>query len=168
MLDRLTAGLDYQGKALSLRAERQQVLAANIANADTPGYQARDIDFAAMLARATGGGPSSAGPAAGAAQAGTAQQGPARFIPVASTAAGLQQPAGGPMTGTNARHLGGFGSAGHPAVLYRTPEQASGDRNTVDMDRERANFADNAVRYEATLRFINSGVRQTLSAIRGD
>ena len=54
------------------------------------------------------------------------------------------------------------------ALLYRTPEQASGDNNTVDMDRERANFADNAVRYEATLRFINGGVRQALSAIRGE
>ena len=46
--------------------------------------------------------------------------------------------------------------------------QTNLDGNTVDMDRERANFADNAVRYEATLRFINGGVRQTLSAIRGE
>ena len=40
MLDKLTAGLDFQAKALALRAERQTVLASNIANADTPGYQA--------------------------------------------------------------------------------------------------------------------------------
>ncbi|MDI5349334.1 flagellar basal body protein, partial [Salmonella enterica subsp. enterica serovar Kentucky] len=32
-----------------MRAQRQEILAANIANADTPGYQARDIDFASEL-----------------------------------------------------------------------------------------------------------------------
>ena len=35
------------------------------------------------------------------------------------------------------------------------------------MDRERASFADNAVKYEATLRFINGNVRTVLSAITG-
>jgi flagellar basal-body rod protein FlgB len=35
------------------------------------------------------------------------------------------------------------------------------------MDRERASFADNAVKYEATLRFINGNVRTSLSAITG-
>lgn len=37
-------------RALLLRSQRAEVLAANIANADTPGYKARDIDFKAMLA----------------------------------------------------------------------------------------------------------------------
>jgi flagellar basal-body rod protein FlgB len=35
--------------ALQLRAERTKVLASNLANESTPGYQARDIDFAASL-----------------------------------------------------------------------------------------------------------------------
>ena len=35
--------------ALQLRAERTRVLASNIANENTPGYQARDMDFGAML-----------------------------------------------------------------------------------------------------------------------
>lgn len=39
--------------ALRLRAERTKVLASNIANESTPGYQARDIDFAATLRRAS-------------------------------------------------------------------------------------------------------------------
>ncbi len=43
MLDKLDAALRFQQEALNLRAQRQEVLAANIANADTPGYQARDI-----------------------------------------------------------------------------------------------------------------------------
>ena len=73
------------------------------------------------------------------------------------------------MSLTDARHLGGAGAAGGASTkLYRIHEQASADANSVDMDRERANFADNAVRYEATLRFINGGMRQMLSAIRGD
>ena len=41
------------GAALSLRQERLKVLASNIANADTPNYKARDIDFAAALKHAT-------------------------------------------------------------------------------------------------------------------
>lgn len=42
--------------ALRLRAERTKVLASNIANVSTPGYQARDIDFAASLQSALGSG----------------------------------------------------------------------------------------------------------------
>jgi flagellar basal-body rod protein FlgB len=52
-------------------------------------------------------------------------------------------------------------------LLYARPSQTSLDRNTVDMDRERASFADNAIKYEATLRFINGNVRTSLSAITG-
>ena len=54
------------------------------------------------------------------------------------------------------------------AMRYRVAEQPSLDANTVDLDRERANFADNALRYEAGLRFINGSVRTLLSAIRGE
>lgn len=39
-------------EALRLRAERTKVLASNIANVSTPGYQARDLDFAAALGAA--------------------------------------------------------------------------------------------------------------------
>ncbi len=42
--------------ALRVRAQRTEVLASNIANADTPGYQARDIDFASALGAAGGDG----------------------------------------------------------------------------------------------------------------
>lgn len=49
MLDKLDATLRFDKEALNLRAQRQEILAANIANADTPGYQARDIDFTSQL-----------------------------------------------------------------------------------------------------------------------
>lgn len=41
--------------ALKLRAQRTEIIAANIANADTPGYKARDIDFTAALKQAASG-----------------------------------------------------------------------------------------------------------------
>jgi len=137
MLNRLTDALDFQGQALQLRSERQRLIASNIANADTPGYVARDMDFAKTLRAATG-----ALPAAGA---------------LVAIAAGH--------LGSAAASFGG----GHlgSELLYATPAQTNLDRNTVDMDRERASFADNAIKYEATLRFINSNVRTTLSAITG-
>jgi flagellar basal-body rod protein FlgB len=131
MLNRLTDSLNFQSQALVLRAERQRLVASNIANADTPGYRARDFDFATALRQATGG-------AAAAAHA------------------------------THAAHIATPSSAGaQPNLLYATPAQTNLDRNTVDMDRERASFADNSVRYEATLRFINGGVRTMLDAIKG-
>jgi flagellar basal-body rod protein FlgB len=41
--------------ALQVRAERTRVLAANIANENTPGFQARDLDFASALQQAADG-----------------------------------------------------------------------------------------------------------------
>jgi len=54
MIDRLAAALDYDQQALGLRHQRQQVLANNIANADTPNFKARDFDFGRELSRAMG------------------------------------------------------------------------------------------------------------------
>ena len=54
MLDRLTDTLNFQTQALVLRSERQRLIASNIANADTPGYKARDMDFATALREAVG------------------------------------------------------------------------------------------------------------------
>ncbi|MDP2004875.1 MAG: flagellar basal body rod protein FlgB [Rubrivivax sp.] len=128
MISRLTDSLDFHAQALSLRAERQRVIAGNIANADTPGYQARDFDFASALRAATG----SAG------------------------------------TGDNiARNvMGAPGSRPDPVLRYAVPSQTNLDSNSVDMDRERAVFADNAVKYESTLRFINGSVRTMLDAMK--
>ncbi|MDE2051543.1 MAG: flagellar basal body rod protein FlgB, partial [Gammaproteobacteria bacterium] len=48
----LNAYLGIQPDALKVYSQRAEVLAANLANADTPGYQARDIDFRSALAAA--------------------------------------------------------------------------------------------------------------------
>ncbi|MBC7602688.1 MAG: flagellar basal body rod protein FlgB [Ramlibacter sp.] len=131
-----TNRLDRNAQALDLLTQRQQVLAGNIANADTPGFKARDFDFSKALAEARGGAAASGARAA-----------------MASVPGG-QAPAETGVVST-------------VALQYRTNEQPSLDGNSVDMDRERAAFADNAVRYEATLRFINHDVRTMLSAITG-
>lgn len=125
----MTSLLDRQGRVLELLSQRQQVLAGNIANADTPGYKAQDVDFASALKQA-------------------------RVVQTAAHSGHL------PLSG-------GAGADGKAAVVFRAAEQPSIDGNTVDLDRERANFADNAMRYEATLRFINGHVRTMLSAITG-
>lgn len=57
-MDRLDRFFGVHGAALALRSERMQILASNIANAATPGYKARDLDFRALL-----GGPASGKPA---------------------------------------------------------------------------------------------------------
>ena len=53
MLAQMMKNLDFQGQALALRSQRQQVLASNIANADTPGYVAREFNFTQKLLEAT-------------------------------------------------------------------------------------------------------------------
>jgi flagellar basal-body rod protein FlgB len=132
MINRLGDSLDFQSQALTLRSERQRLLASNIANADTPGYVARDMDFASALREATGIG-----------------------TPV------LQA-----LRASLSALPGNGGGAGEAHLRYAAPSQSNLDGNSVDMDRERASFADNSVKYEATLRFINGHVRTMLDAMK--
>ena len=136
MLNRLTSTIDFNAQALMLRAERQRLIASNIANADTPGYVARDFDFASALRSATGDRAGGAGNALGA--------------PIAP----------------GIRSLDSAGKVTEATLRYATPAQTNLDSNSVDMDRERASFADNAVRYEATLRFINGSLRTLQDAMK--
>ena len=52
-------------------------------------------------------------------------------------------------------------------VQYRGVVQGSVDGNTVDMDVERNQFADNALRYEAGITMINHQIKGLLAAIQG-
>lgn len=145
MLANLTNSLDFQSKALVLRADRQRIIASNIANADTPGYSGRDINFKDAMNDAMGSNAMALSPShsAGASNGLTN----ARHIPLQST-------------------LGSLGQGG-TKLDYTTQSQPAMDGNSVDLDRERANFVDNSVRYEATLRFINGQSKTLLSAIQG-
>jgi flagellar basal-body rod protein FlgB len=75
---------------------------------------------------------------------------------------------GAPLARTAAAHLTSTaGDAAAGPVLYRNAVQPSLDGNTVDMDVERAQFAENAIHYEANLMIINSQLKALLSAIQG-
>ncbi len=144
MVGKLDDYLRFHQSALSLRAERQQLLASNIANADTPDYKARDIDFKQALQQALQGGQGNAVP-----------QTP---VPM--------------MVKTAAAHLPGKAPAaalppGAAQAQYRAVQQGSVDGNTVDMDAERTNFADNALRYQASVTLINGQIRTMMAAIQG-
>ncbi len=155
MLDKMTNRLDFLGNALVLRSERQRVLASNIANADTPGFVSRDFKFSDALTAAT---------------ASTSESGSgATRMPMSGYASTLGT--------TDRRHIPGSATSSGTTVstvaqaygklAYGVQTQPSMDNNSVDLDRERANFADNAVRYEAALRFINGNAKTMLSAIQG-
>lgn len=53
MIDKIAKHFDFQQRALGLRAYRNEVLASNVANADTPQYKAVDFDFNQALAEST-------------------------------------------------------------------------------------------------------------------
>lgn len=122
-MNKLDEFLNFNHQALSLRSQRQQVLASNIANADTPGYKARDFDFRSAL------------------EAAVAPQ----------AAPGGAAPAPAPQ----------------PELLYRSAIQPSIDGNTVDMDVERAQFAENTVHYEANIAMLTHRIRMMLAAVQG-
>jgi flagellar basal-body rod protein FlgB len=104
MLAQMMTNLDFQGQALVLRSQRQQVLASNIANADTPGYVGREFNFTQKLMEASG--------------------------------QGLAPGAG--VVSTHAAHMPMRAQGMSTQELYAMPSQSSADKNTIDMDRERA------------------------------
>jgi len=142
MIGKLDDYLRFNETALSLRSQRQELLASNIANADTPNYKARDIDFSNALQGA-----------------------------LSRSARGATQ-AQGQLATTSQAHMAngaadGKALADGTPVLYRSVNQGAVDGNTVDMDTERAQFADNGLRYEAGITMINQQIHNLLAAIQG-
>jgi flagellar basal-body rod protein FlgB len=115
--------------ALKLRAERHQVLSSNIANADTPNYKARDLDFRSALKSAASGGLS--------------------------------------LRTTSELHLPARNAPPGGDLKYRVPTQPALDGNTVETDVEQAAFAENAIRYRASLTFLNGSIQTLRYALRG-
>jgi flagellar basal-body rod protein FlgB len=159
MLDKLDAEFAFGRQALDVRAYRQELLSSNIANADTPGYKARDVDFASSLAGALKKG-------------GGATQSASNSVPLA-----MAQPAGVTsgmsMVSTAPGHMAGkqrLQATGGPAddfgkVAYRIPTQPALDGNTVDLDAERVHFADNSLHYESGMTVLSGQIKTMLSAI---
>jgi flagellar basal-body rod protein FlgB len=122
--------LGIHPQTLALREKRGEILAANLANVDTPDYKARDLDFKAVLSQTMG------------------------------PEARLQR--------TNQGHISSSQTLLGADLLYRNPQQASLDGNTVEAHIEQAKYAENAVQYQASLRFINNKFSGLMSAIRGE
>ena len=121
----------------NLRAYRQELLASNIANADTPNYKARDFDFQTAMenVKASRGG----------------------FAMARTSPAHLK--------GDNLIGVGNAPAGVN--VLYRTEFQPNADGNSVNMDIERSAFAENAVQLETTLTLIQQHFHRMQTAIQG-
>ncbi len=75
----------------------------------------------------------------------------------------------GRMKSTHSGHIqaGGF-SASSAELMYRNPYQPSIDGNTVDAQVEKAEFAENTLMYQTSLRFIDGKISKLKKSIRGD
>lgn len=107
--------------SLAMRQMKQNVISSNIANAETPGYHAKKIDFEEALARAID----------------------------------LDSLRG--VSTTDAAHIsvGGKSARVRPEI-YENPEGAiNNDGNTVDLEKEMSNLAENGIMYKAALQLIN-------------
>ena len=119
--------LGKQAQGLYFHAQRAELLAANIANAETPGYRARDVDFRSALRTASA----------------------------------------DRMVQSHDQHLPS-NSRFNTNVFYRKPAQASINSNTVDMPKEQTAYAENALRYQVNLRFLDGKIKGLMLALRGD
>ncbi|TBU96810.1 flagellar basal body rod protein FlgB [Stutzerimonas kirkiae] len=127
--------LGIHEKALGFRAQRAEVLANNIANADTPNYKARDLEFSSVL------------------EAQQASSGQGSFN----------------ATRTSERHIEAQGlEIADPSLRFRTPHQPSLDQNTVDVQIEQSNYAQNAIDLQASFTLLNSKFKGLMSALRGE
>jgi flagellar basal-body rod protein FlgB len=133
----LDAHIGMHADALRLRSKRSEMIARNLANADTPGFEARDIDFRQALssARREGG-----------------------AVSLTATQSQHLRTGGGAM---------GDRQLNEAASLYRVPVAPSIDGNTVDVQLEQAAFSENAIRYQTTLHFVNSKLRGLMTALTG-
>lgn len=131
--------LGNHSEALQLRAKRAEVLANNLANADTPGFKARDFNFQAALKQAVEQRQQDAG--------------------AASSSLPLER--------THSGHIAGSGHIDEN-LLYRNPSQPSIDGNTVDTQIEQSLYARNSIDYNASFEFLSSKFKGLKGALRGD
>ena len=128
-MDSIKKQLTYFGSALNIRNKRNDIIASNIANAATPNYKARDINFLD------------------------------EFKKVTNT---------GEIKTTHSNHIPTKNYNVSGKAFYRDPVIASLDGNTVELSVEQMQFAENTMKYQTTLKFLNGKITKMLSAIRGE
>lgn len=130
------SALGIHQKALLVRTQRAEVLANNIANADTPNYKARDLDFRAMLGEV-------------------------------GSSSDIAKPM--KMDATSDGHMSGLADPSFAAdLMYRQSLQPSVDGNTVDVQTEQAEYAKNAMDFQASFMFLNKKFQGISKALRGE
>ena len=133
----ISQSLQVFSEAMNLRTQRHQVLASNIANADTPQYKARDFSFEGAMQNAL---------------------------------AGRVEAGGIPLHTTSAGHMQNSGATGPAVMKFRSETQSAVDGNTVDMDVERTQIAENALQYQILTQLVSErfkSMRSALSSTQG-
>jgi flagellar basal-body rod protein FlgB len=143
MVATIDTGLEFFRQVLALRAYRQEVLSANIANASTPGFKAVDLDFASAL-----------NAAASRRSAPETPANPRRMWLVDDARQIVDSTASAPETASE-------------FVKYETGNEVTLDGNSVDLDHEKVASAGNAVQYEAAATFASQTMRMMMIAITG-
>jgi len=120
-------------KSMDLRLRNQQIIAANVANAQTPGYQAKTFTFEDALRQAATG-------------------------------------EGTDLEVTHPQHISTHGGAinnvtGTVGEIRDT--SGMGDRNTVEVDQEMINLAENQIMYEATTQLLNKKLSIVKYVVQG-
>ena len=128
-MDSIKKQLTFFGSALNIRNKRNDIIASNIANAATPNYKARDINFLD------------------------------EFKKVTNT---------GEIRTTHSNHIPTKNYNISGKAFYRDPVIASLDGNTVELSVEQMQFAENTMRYQTTLKFLNGKINKMITAIRGE
>jgi flagellar basal-body rod protein FlgB len=114
----------YVESALNSRALRQDLIASNISNIDTPFYRSKDIDFETELARAAH----------------------REYENEHKTTLSMAK--------TSGMHLDPLRDHNNidPTLFYRDGHMAKNDGNTVDLDVESSELSKNSVMYDALLK----------------
>ena len=128
-MDSIKKQLTFFGSALNIRNKRNDIIASNIANAATPNYKARHLNFLD------------------------------EFKKVTNT---------GEIKTTHSNHIPTKNYNISGKAFYRDPVIASLDGNTVELSVEQMQFAENTMKYQTTLKFLNGKITKMISAIRGE
>ena len=121
---------------MRIRTDRSEVIAGNLANADTPGYKARDIDFNTALVEQ--------------ANLSFEQDKSAPMVKTNNRHMDLNDLERDPLL----------------TLKYRLPYQAdTGNGNTVEVNSERMNYMSNSIEYQATMRFLNGKISKLKTAL---
>jgi flagellar basal-body rod protein FlgB len=124
--------------AVKIHSRRSEVLAGNLANVDTPGFKARDIDFKTALQRVKGN-----------MNTATLKTTNPRHLGISGNSTGHIDDLLGEMK-------------------YRVPSQPSLDGNTVDSLAEKSAFMENALLYQTNLKFLNGKIKNIKRSLKGE